>query len=393
MEGMEMVLADPVREALVRVRKSMEEGHNILVTPAMLQRCPPMFAPAVTTVSVPSLELDGGWIYKIPGGGKLGLAKPMILKLAAASGVTIISEKSGRLDDCRDPHYCRYRVVGQMTRFDGSIAEMAGTKEMDLRDSSPLVHNMHRAAEKSEKYKADKARREPRKVDAWDRIWQTREHLESHAETKAMLRVIRALLGIKTSYLEEELKKPFLVVKMVFSPPDDPEINRMIAARHFGMADALYGRAPAVGETPARPGLTGPSDPAAMLKQEMETMPDAEPDTDEDSDLTAPPAANEEGGRTIDVQAGGGDGRPEPPPIDQDFPEATSAPAQRRGATKQYPPKKEPDLHCECACGCKATVTQGQARATAKIHGIRLCAACDPGNDAFDVERHHGGEG
>jgi len=393
MEGMELVLADPVREALTRVRKSMEANHNILVTPAMLQRCPPMFAPAVTTVSVPSLGVKDGWVYKIPGGGKLGLSKPMLLKLAAASGVTIVSEKSGRLDDCRDPHYCRYRVVGRMTRFDGSMAEMPATKEMDLRDNSPLVHNMHKAAEKTEEWKAQDERRKPQKVDAWDRIWQTREHLESHAETKAMLRVIRAILGVKTSYSREELEKPFLVAKMVFSPPDDPEINRMIAAQQLGMTDALYGPKQGAGEIPTRPGLTGPSDPATLLEQELATMPDAEATADEDDDLTAPASDSDGKGKTIDVQAGSGDGRPEPPPVDEEFPEVPQRSTATGGKARPPASREEPKLHCECACGCKATVTQGQARATAKDHGIRLCPSCDPGNDAFDVERHHGGEG
>jgi len=393
-EGREMVpaqqapqLPTPVREALAMVRNAVQSGHNILVTPAMLQRCPAMFTPAVTTVGIPSLDPRLKWVYKIPGGGELGLSKPMLLKLAAASGVTFVPEKSGRLDDCRDPHYCRFRVVGRMTMFDGTVREMSGTKEMDLRDESPLVHNMHKAAEKSEAYRARQDNRKPKEVDAWDRVWQTREHLESHAETKAMLRVVRAMLGVKTSYSPQELEKPFLVMKMVFSPPDDPEINRMIAAQQLGMTEALYGPRRDAGERVQRPGLLGPSDPGA--RHDLEPVLDAgeaDPDPHEDHDLVDPAAdAGKQAGKgkTIDVSQEN-DGRPQPPPPEQGFPEtADQGPGK---ATQQAA------LRCECSCGCGAEVSMEQAKTTGKAVGIRLCALCFPGSDGFDYKRHTEGK-
>lgn len=381
-------LPTPVREALRIVKQAIDEEYNILVTPAQLQRCPAMFTPAVTTVGVPSLDLKLKWVYKIPGGGELGLSKPMLLKLAAASGVTFVPEKSGRLDDCSSPHHCRFRVVGRMTMFDGTVREMTGSKEMDLRDESPLVHNMHRAAQKTEDYYAKQDNRKPKEVDAWDRVWQTREHMESHAETKAMLRVVRALLGVKTSYSAAELKKPFLVMKMVFSPPaDDPQINRMIAAQQLGMTDALYGPGSNAGEQLTRPGLLSPgdtddSDPA------VDNAGEAEPDPNEDHDLVDSPAEQERpAGKTIDVSPMP-DGRPEPPPREQEFPPAaTSAPKPGTKAPAKAPPKAAV-LRCECGCGCGAEVTGQQAKATAKEYGIRLCAACDPRSNDYDYARH-----
>ena len=393
--GREMVPAGQTRtavvpaevvEAMSLVKQGMEGGHNVLVTPAMLQRCPAMFTPAVTAVSVPSTDPRDNWVYKIPGGGELGLSKPMLLKLSAASGVTFIPEKSGRLDDCQNPHYCRYRVVGQMVTFDGTPIEMMGTKEIDLRDESPLVRNMHRAAQKTEDYYAKQDKRQSKKVDAWERVWATREHIESMAETKAMLRLIRALLGVKTSYGAAELKKPFLVMKMVFSPPDDPEINRMIAAKALGMTDLLYDGGRATGEQPARPALHGASDPAVRQGVDSVAFPDeAEAPPNEDADLVSAPDDDGPPGRVIDAT----------PPREQDFPDAGDgrpAPPHAAGDTATAAPKASV-LRCECACGCTEEVTEKQARWTAGKVGVRLCGKCYPDSPNYDYERHQGTEG
>ncbi|NOZ68511.1 MAG: hypothetical protein GXP46_04550, partial [Deferribacteres bacterium] len=61
------------------------------------------------------------------------------------------------------------------------------------------------------------------------------------ALTGAQSRVVSKLLGLKSTYTLEELKRPFVIVAMV---PDwdrnDPEIKRMVTARMLGFSEQLY---------------------------------------------------------------------------------------------------------------------------------------------------------
>lgn len=197
-------------------------------------------------------------VYDIAG-GQLGLSKVVLDRIAAAAGISWDPHLSRRLDDGSHPHYCRFHVVGRYRHFDGQLQTIQATKEMDLRDGSAQVDGMW------ERYRASKAKwdsgnrgrmKYPPK-EPTDQIREQRIHIEAHAETKARMRAIRSL-GIKTSYTEEELRKPFVVARMMFTGrSDDPQLERefslMRGQAMLGATSALYGSTPQNGHDGPRP--------------------------------------------------------------------------------------------------------------------------------------------
>lgn len=177
------------------------------------------------------------------GMGKRGLAKVALDRIASAAGISWDPIASCRLDDGSDPYYVSFRAVGTMRGFDGTPVTIVGTKEMDLRPGSPQLESLE-----------SKARAKGKSSEA--QVREMRLHIMGHAESKARLRAIRSI-GLRTSYTPDELNKPFLIARLVFTGrTDDPELGRAFAmvranAMLGGMA-AMYG-APAAQLPAAQP--------------------------------------------------------------------------------------------------------------------------------------------
>lgn len=191
--------------------------------------------------------------YAIPGdSSKRGLSKVALDRIAGAAAVGWMPELSRRLDDGSDPHYCHYKAVGRVRHFDGSVLPIQGEKEMDLREGSPQVRSL---IEKS----AKKAKRENKALNeaqaraigeekSFNQVNEMRLHILAHAETKARLRAIRSI-GVRTSYGVEELERPFVVARVMFTGrSEDPELRRMFASKiadsFLGGTAALFGAPP-----------------------------------------------------------------------------------------------------------------------------------------------------
>jgi hypothetical protein len=74
-----------------------------------------------------------------------------------------------------------------------------------------------------------------------------RKNMAAKAMTGAHLRVIRALTGIKSQYTLDELKKPFALPRVSFSPDySDPEVKKIMFLHGMNSVGALFGTAPAL---------------------------------------------------------------------------------------------------------------------------------------------------
>lgn len=231
-------------------------------------------------------------------GGMRGLGKSVLDRIAAASGISWDPILSRRLDSGRDPRYCHFKAVGRYRQFDGSIVEIADEKEMDLRDGSPQVVALEERARKKNRSAATQVR-------------ELRLHILGHAVSKARLRAIRSL-GIRTSYSAEELQKPFVIAKFVWTgQTDDPELRRAFALKQadamIGGTRALYGGAPAL-------------PPPAIDAHDYDApiVPESEPDVDAH-------AATERAPRESPPPA-------PPPPKSEPRPAAAAPPAQQKTA-------------------------------------------------------------
>jgi len=182
-----------------------------------------------------------GDVYAV-GGGKVGLAKQSLERIAAAAGVHWHAALSGRLDDGSDPRYVHYRAVGSVKNFDGTSRPIDGEVELDYRDGSDQVNEIRQKA----KQRAERFNQANDGGDA--QLLEKRKFILREAQTKAKLRGI-ASMGVKRAYWPAELDKPFAVARLTFTgQTDDPELRRqfslMAAQSALGGAAALFGPAP-----------------------------------------------------------------------------------------------------------------------------------------------------
>jgi hypothetical protein len=223
-------------EALLEARQL---GHLIAPAPAvgtLPEGCSIMVSAVVVDVQRET--------YQMAGTSERGLGKVALNKIASALGVDWDPERSQRLDDGSDPHYCHFQAVGRVRNFDGSWRGIDGHKELDLRDSSVLVEEIRaREAQK----KRDATDQKPYKGDGGEKeIRMKRIHILSLCETEARLRAVRSL-GLRTGYTEAELAKPFVIAQVSFDGySEDPQarahFREGIMANFLGSSRALYGK-------------------------------------------------------------------------------------------------------------------------------------------------------
>lgn len=217
-----------------RLEAAADQAH--LVSPmTSVGQIPQGWAVAITSVLV-DIENE---TYPMTG-GKKGLGKVALDRIAAAAGISWDAQQSGRIDDGSDPYYCHWKAVGHIRNFDGTTREIVGSKEMDLREGSPQIAALH-----------DRARNGKSK-DPTAQIREMRLHIMAHAESKARLRATRSI-GIASGYSENDLRKPFIIAQLQLTGrvPGNPALEEALTLR---LADAaLAGRQTLYGNAPAAP--------------------------------------------------------------------------------------------------------------------------------------------
>lgn len=112
-----------------------------------------------------------------------------------------------------------------------------------------------------------------------DAMTQLRANAPQKAATGAILRVIRDLLGIKGAYTIGELKKPFAVARMSFSPDyNDPVIKQMLLQQAMQSVGNLFGNTQPVVQTISIPQT---ADDEAVLPADVYEEPSVSQDPDE----------------------------------------------------------------------------------------------------------------
>lgn len=112
-----------------------------------------------------------------------------------------------------------------------------------------------------------------------DAMTQLRANAPQKAATGAILRVIRDLLGIKGAYTIGELKKPFAVARMSFSPDyNDPVIKQMLLQQAMQSVGNLFGNTRPVVQTISIPQT---ADDEAVLPADVYEEPSVSQDPDE----------------------------------------------------------------------------------------------------------------
>ncbi len=209
----------------------------------------PGFRPSLRMTKIDTV-LDHGEVYEPwEKRGSLALTKKAIDKLAQLAGIEW--NYVTRVDDGSDPLYAHYKAKGTMLEVDGTERSEEASRPINLNEGSPEAEAM----------KANPGM-----------LKKARQNIAMYSESKAKNRVVRALLGIQSSFKPEELQKPFVVLKIV---PDmnDPEVRRMVQAKMLHLEKYLF-QAEHPREIPpelppASPGASGlelPEPPAGQTK-------------------------------------------------------------------------------------------------------------------------------
>ncbi len=226
-------------------------------------------------------ETTNGDVYKES--GKLALTKTSLDRLAQCAGITWIPELCARVDDRSDPRYVEYKAVGKWRLFDGTEHVEDRCRAVDLRDGSDEIADM------TEK-----------------QLKQQRKFILVLAESKAKNRVVRSL-GIKTSYTADELARPFVVARLMFTGrTDDAALRREFALNTqramIGSVNALYG-----------------SEPRAALPAVRNIVDVVTTADDDDDDFTFDTVEHEEKARPVEVAASAEPKQPEREPGDDSY--------------------------------------------------------------------------
>jgi len=263
---------------------------------------------------------------------KLSPAKPGLLKIAAASGLitdpihscrirpdtcdrcialAASHRQAMRCGDCPARFNTAYRYIGAI-RSETGWRILSATYEWDLDAQERKIRQQGRKKQKTYeealvKFQTGEYRREPDLFDYEEYVQERIDHVVSEryglAETKALLRLVRAICFMRQVYTREEMALPFVVVKTELAPDfDDPEVRRALAQQATLSAPTLFAT-----------GTDRPID--AAFKEHLEHAPDFERTADqaevvaaavEDDDVAA--AGGAEAGQMFPTEEGSAGG-------------------------------------------------------------------------------------
>lgn len=321
-----------IRELNMALLKSREAGH--LISPVdQVDYVPQMHAVSFRYVF---LNPDDGshdvyprfasgpfpqWVDK----HERALSQIGILKLwKQASGSAPVS----RHIKTADPNHARVQVMVNLRGIDGRDNWTTKTKEVDLRPGSSQSAMMKDG-----------------------QLLQQRQNIASLAETKAMLRAVRAAMALPQKMDVEAYLYPFIIPVLVpLLDTSDPMIRRLVAASALGIVGTIFGQQAAN---------------RALPPARFDDIPEGvDPDTGES---------------VIDVDAVH-DTESDDDDADN-FPEPTAAPPPAAAAVSALP--------CTCPCGCTRPVKTGTANVISGNIGTVRCSLCYPWAKAtFESAKH-----
>lgn len=259
--------------------QSKYQNCNLLIPAATSVQINPFYKCTVMEV-VPDTSDNSGDIFKV-GNTKVGedrngnavyvdvfsLAKPLLMKLATAAGIQFHPEYTTVTRENANTYVGK--AYGAVRLPDGTFKTHAETKRICLDDEEAKyrLEFMDKSIMGIRDWKAAKSAadmfkgewyEDPEKLNKWNKpekyyviadcdrekyiersilvnMTLLRKTASEKAQTGAILRVIRALLGIKGTYQLQELKKPFAVPTVTFSP-DYSDANVRQAMLQQGMS-------------------------------------------------------------------------------------------------------------------------------------------------------------
>lgn len=248
---------------------SEKDNYNLAIPFVQTQQINPFYKTSVSLLYV-DINEQASQIFKV-GTKSLGnnqwetlysLAKPFLQKLATEAGIQF-GPGSGDVVKM-DENTWKASAFGALRLPDGSVRTSNNFKIIDLvtiekkyrlayeEKAERGITDPRAAKAAAEKYAgewrgkaffiAEQDREKYIEKSLLDAMTKLRDDAPQKAITGAKLRIVRDLLGIKGSYTMAELKKPFVVARMSFSPDyNDPLVRQMMLQQAIYGVGNLYG--------------------------------------------------------------------------------------------------------------------------------------------------------
>jgi len=180
--------------------------------------------------------------------------KTALDRIAHTVGISWIPEQTRRIDDRSNPKLTEFKAVGILKKSDGTVQILTGTKEIDLDAMEiELTFKLEESARQGKLKEGNEVLKfGTQKCNEYIQRRVTKRMIELRkfkvpiAESGAKNRAIRSL-GLKSSYSEADLKKPFVVPRIDFNPEvalADPELRREIIRESMAAGVQLFGPSP-----------------------------------------------------------------------------------------------------------------------------------------------------
>lgn len=215
-------ITPPTQTAEVSVKGKDMNFNSLAPISSLSKRINPFQEAKVLMVYIDS-DPSAGEVY--PQSGGFALTKVGLNKLASAAGLSI----SSRIVSTSRDYVCA-EASAKYCNGSGVVQEAVGTYEIDM----DVIEEEIMSRPKKKEWDTPEKRK--------GEVLTFKKYKLQRAESGAINRVIRSILSVKNVYSEQELKQPFAVPHVHFSPDfSDPDIKRAAISRMSNQVNELYG--------------------------------------------------------------------------------------------------------------------------------------------------------
>lgn len=274
---------------VLEIEKARKAGMNLLLPSTHIEGLSEFHHPVIDYIEL-SPEPANGDVYFHSESGKFVPTKQGLMKLALCAGIMWNPAETKRTDNRQDRDYVSYQAVGGVRKADGSPVWLKAEYDMDFEVIEEELREQYEKTGKKNKKSGEELQDYIDYCVKRDLLYKRKNKVKL-SEAGAMNRVVRALLGLKAGYTKAELKKPFVVARIVFRPDySDPEIRRIMIQKSMESVTGVYGPVapdPSADPSDVEPAidvetLPGTDEPISGKEEEAETPEPGGPDDDLD---------------------------------------------------------------------------------------------------------------
>lgn len=249
--------ASMVKNVKAEIESARKDGWNVLISEEV-RPASEMFMPHISVIRLDPDEDAGDFYYPKDAKGKGRMTYAAKKKLAAEAGIQWVPDQEGIVK--KEDNYVAFRAVGRRFTSSGETRMLAGFSDKDMSIKEEELRDPGAQYKKTETQISAELRKERG-------FWMRK------AESGARGRVIMGFIPIKAAYTVEQIKKPFMVLRYIFSPDmRDNFIKAQFLQAATNAVSGIYGPS-------AAPALALPAPVEVVDYHDADFIPDAPANT------------------------------------------------------------------------------------------------------------------